>query len=171
MPKRAVPLMPPGAQSMRHLAAHCTACQLCVSVCPNQILRPSNDLSRLMQPELSFERGYCRPECTKCSEVCPTGAIRRIDTAEKSSLQIGRAVWIKENCVVLRDEVTCNSCSRHCPTGAIQLVPLNAGTANALHIPAVDTGRCIGCGACEYYCPARPLGAIYVEGNREQQTV
>mgnify|MGYP002623909674 CR=1 FL=1 len=25
--------------------------------------------------------------------------------------------------------------------------------------------RCLGCGACEYYCPARPVTAIYVEGR------
>ena len=67
--------------------------------CPNGVLRPSTDLSTLMQPESSYERGYCRPECTRCSEVCPAGAILKIDAAEKSSVQIGRAVWIKENCI------------------------------------------------------------------------
>ena len=69
---------------------------------------------------MSYERGYCRPECTKCSEVCPTGAIRPISVSEKSSIQIGHAVWIKENCVVLTDDVDCGNCARHCPAGAIQ---------------------------------------------------
>ena len=32
-------------------------------------------------------------------------------------------------------------------------------------IPVINTDKCIGCGACEYLCPARPLGAIYVEGR------
>ncbi|MCQ2251232.1 MAG: 4Fe-4S binding protein, partial [Bacteroidales bacterium] len=32
-------------------------------------------------------------------------------------------------------------------------------------IPALNSERCIGCGACEYYCPSRPFSAIYVEGN------
>ena len=54
----------------------------------------------LMVPEMSYERGYCRPECTKCSEVCPTGAIRPITKEDKSSVQIGHAVWIAANCVV-----------------------------------------------------------------------
>ena len=69
IPKRAIPILPPGALSARDFARHCTACQLCVSVCPNEVLRPSTDLMKLMQPEMSYERGYCRPECTKCGDV------------------------------------------------------------------------------------------------------
>ena len=114
VPKRATPIVPPGALSARDFARHCTACQLCVSVCPNGVLRPSTDLTRLMQPEMSYERGYCRPECTRCSEVCPAGAIRPITVAEKSSTRIGHAVWIKQNCIPLTDGVDCGNCARHC---------------------------------------------------------
>ena len=110
VPNRATPIVPPGARSLRLFNAHCTGCQLCVSVCPNQVLRPSGKLMTLMQPEMSFERGYCRPECAKCAEVCPTDAIRLTDLAEKSSIQIGHAVWIAANCVVNTDGVTCNCC-------------------------------------------------------------
>ena len=97
IPERSTPIVPPGSLGIRHLTQHCTACQLCVSVCPNQVLRPSADLMKLMQPEMAYERGYCRPECTKCSEVCPAGAIRPITKADKSSIQIGHAVWAKKN--------------------------------------------------------------------------
>lgn len=121
--ERSTPLTPPGSLSARNMAQHCTACQLCVSACPNQVLRPSADLRKLMQPEMSYERGYCRPECTKCSEVCPAGAIRPITKADKSSVQIGHAVWVKKNCIPLTDGVQCGNCARHCPTGAIQMVP------------------------------------------------
>ena len=123
IPKRTTPLVPPGAGSLRNMNRHCTGCQLCVSVCPNGVLRPSSRLETLMQPESSYERGYCRPECTKCSEVCPAGAIRRVSTEEKSAIQIGHAVWVKENCVVLTDGVQCGNCARHCPTGAISMIP------------------------------------------------
>lgn len=170
-PERKTPIVPPGAWSARHFAQHCTACQLCVSVCENHVLRPSTDLVRLMQPEMSYERGYCRPECTRCSEVCPAGAIRPITRAEKSSLQIGHAVWIKKNCIPLTDGVECGNCARHCPNGAIQMIPSDAHNPESLKIPAINVERCIGCGACENLCPARPFSAIYVEGHKAHSII
>ena len=170
-PLRETPIVPPGALSARNFAQHCTACQLCVQVCPNQVLRPSTGLMNLMQPEVSYERGYCRPECTKCSEVCPSGAIRPIDRVEKSSIQVGHAVWIEKNCVVNTDGVSCGNCERHCPTGAIQMVPKDANDPKSLKIPAINTERCIGCGACENLCPSRPFSAIYVEGHEVHRDI
>ncbi len=164
-PKRTTPIVPAGALSARNFAQHCTACQLCVSVCPNEVLRPSTDLKKLMQPEMSYERGYCRPECTKCAEVCPAGAIHPISRADKSSIQIGHAVWIKANCVPLTDGVECGNCARHCPSGAIQMVPSDRNDPESVKIPIINEERCIGCGACEALCPARPFSAIYVEGH------
>lgn len=170
-PQRTTPVVPPGAVSVRHFASHCTGCQLCVEVCPNGVLRPSSDLKRLMQPESSYERGYCRPECTKCSEVCPAGAILRITPDEKSSIQIGHAVWIRKNCIPLTDGVDCGNCARHCPAGAITMVASDADQPDSPKIPVVNTERCIGCGACENLCPARPFSAIYVEGHERHRTI
>lgn len=165
IPVRATPIVPPGAWSARHFARHCTACQLCVSACPNNVLRPSTEPARLMQPEVFYERGYCRPECTRCSDVCPAGAIRPITIEEKSSTRIGHAVWIRKNCIPLTDGVECGNCARHCPSGAILMVPSDNGDPNSVRIPVVNAERCIGCGACENLCPARPFSAIYVEGH------
>ena len=170
-PERLTPITPPGSLSARHFAQHCTACQLCVSNCPNGVLRPSTSLSTFMQPTMSYERGYCRPECTKCGDVCPTGAIKPITRAYKSATQIGHAVWIKKNCVPLTDGVECGNCARHCPTGAITMVPINPKDEHSLKIPAVNEARCIGCGACENLCPARPFSAIYVEGHEVHREV
>ena len=164
-PKRATHILPAGAFSAQHFAQHCTSCQLCVSACPNGVLRPSTDLSRFMQPEMSYERGYCRPECTRCADVCPTNAIRPITAEQKSSTRIGHAVWVKKNCIPLTDGVECGNCARHCPSGAIQMVAKDAADENSPKIPVVNTERCIGCGACENLCPARPFSAIYVEGH------
>ena len=164
-PERATRLVPPGAKSLRHFSQHCTACQLCVSECPNNVLHPSTNLDTLMQPEMSYEDGYCRPECTRCSEVCPAGAIRPITVAEKSSTRIGHAVWIKKNCLPVADGVECGNCARHCPSGAIFMVHIDANDDESPKIPVIDTERCIGCGACENLCPARPFSAIYVEGH------
>ena len=171
IPKRQTPIAPPGAESIRNFTTRCTACQLCVSVCPNQVLRPSSGLLTFMQPEVSYERGYCRPACTICSYVCPAGAILPITTVDKSSTQVGHAVWIENNCVVLTDGVSCGNCARHCPVGAIQMIVKDPNSLDQQEIPVVNTERCIGCGACENLCPARPFSAIYVEGHLQHKTV
>jgi ferredoxin len=170
-PERQTPLTPPGSLSFQNLSTRCTGCQLCVSECPNQVLRPSNDLLHLMQPTMSYEKGYCRPECTRCSDVCPAGAIKPLDDIEKSSIQIGHAVWIKKNCVVLTDEVECGNCARHCPSGAIEMVPLDENNEESPMIPAINEAVCIGCGACEYVCPSRPFSAIFVEGHEVHKII
>ena len=163
-PRRVTPIMPPGALSVRNVQQHCTGCQLCVSACPNNVLRPSSDPLRLMQPEMSFERGFCRPECNRCSQVCPTSAIRPITPEDKTAIRVGRAVWVAENCIPVANGDSCGACARHCQAEAIVMVDYTTPGGRTVQVPAVDEGRCIGCGQCEYLCPARPFSAIYVEG-------
>lgn len=164
-PKREVPLKPAGSVSLDNFTSRCTGCQLCVQSCPNDVLRASSKLDTFMQPEMSFERGYCRPSCNTCSEVCPAGAISKITREEKTSIQIGHAVWVGQNCVALHDGVECGNCARHCPTGAITMMPYDAEDPTSPKIPIINEERCIGCGACEHVCPTRPFSAIFVEGN------
>lgn len=171
-PNRTTPITPPGSYSAKNMAQHCTACQLCVSECPNDVLRPSTDIMTLMQPTMSYERGYCRPECNRCSEVCPTGAIKPIKKEDKTSIQIGHAIWVGHQCIPVmtdadkeQETVECGNCARHCPTGAILMIPLREDDENSPMVPSVNTAKCIGCGACEDLCPARPFPAIYVEGH------
>ncbi len=163
--KRSTPITPPGSISAQNMTRHCTACQLCVAECPNDVLRPSTDLKTLMQPTMSYDRGFCRPECHRCSEVCPAGAIKPIRREDKSSIQIGHAVWSKKNCIVFTDGVECGNCAHHCPTGAIMMIPMDGTDADSPKFPAVNQSRCIGCGACENLCPAKPFSAIHVEGH------
>lgn len=162
-PHRAT-VTPPGSLSVKHMAQYCTSCQLCVAQCPNQVLRPSNDLATLMMPTMSFERGFCRPECTRCSQVCPTDAIRPITVEEKTDIHVGYPVWLEQNCLPVTRHVACGNCARHCPTGAIEMVPLDENDELSPMVPNINEARCIGCGACEYVCPSRPFSAIYVEG-------
>ena len=177
MPERKNPITPPGSISARNMKQHCTACQLCVAECPNQVLQPSNGLLTFMQPMMSYERGYCRPECNRCSQVCPTGAIRPITLEQKSSTKIGTAVWTHFLCIPTRDKdedgnpISCGNCARHCPTGAITMIQLDENNDNSPMVPSINEAKCIGCGNCEYVCPARPVSAIHVEGIEDHRTI
>ena len=160
-PAREVPVTPPGSKSVRDFYSRCTACQLCVAACPNDVLRPSASLEHLMQPEMSFEKGWCRPECTRCSEVCPTGAIASITREEKTRYKVGLAQVNRELCVA-ENGTECGNCARHCPVNAIEMVLIED---RGIHIPTVKENLCIGCGTCENLCPARPISAITVNGR------
>ena len=118
-------------------------------------------LDGIMKPRMDFKDGYCNYNCTICSEVCPNDAIKILTKEEKHRTQVGRVHFIKTNCIVYTDETSCGACSEHCPTQAVKMVPYK----NGLTIPSINPDICVGCGGCEYICPARPYRAIYVEGN------
>lgn len=162
------PIAPPGAQSYHHLNRHCTSCHLCVSKCPANIIKPAcmeYGIGGMMQPTLYFEKGFCNYDCTICGDVCPNGAIKPLSKEEKHLTQTGYVVFVPNRCIVVTDGTSCGACSEHCPTQAVAMVPYKEG----LTIPKVDKTICVGCGGCEFICPARPLRAIFVEGHPEQQ--
>jgi len=166
--KRGTPITPPGSVSQEHFQAHCTSCHLCVSKCPSHVLKPAfmeYGLGGIMQPTVYFEKGFCNFDCTVCGDVCPNGAILPLTKEQKHLTQMGKVVFIEENCIVYRDGTSCGACSEHCPTQALSMIPFKDG----LTIPHVDTDICVGCGGCEYICPARPFRAVYIEGNAVQQ--
>jgi formate hydrogenlyase subunit 6/NADH:ubiquinone oxidoreductase subunit I len=51
------------------------------------------------------------------------------------------------------------------------MVKKNPDDENSLRIPVVNEERCIGCGACENLCPARPFTAIHVEGHEVHKEI
>jgi ferredoxin len=162
------PVSPPGSVSIERFTSICTACHLCVSVCPSRVLSPSVfefGPSGMMQPRLNFRASYCNYECTLCTQVCPTGAILPLAPEEKKRTQLGVARFIKENCIVLTDNTNCGACSEHCPTKAVRMVPYPNLLNRPLVIPEVHADYCVGCGACEYACPTKPFKAICVDGN------
>lgn len=166
-PKREQRITPPGSDGERNFYDHCTACQLCIANCPNEVLRPSTDLGHMMQPKMDFDRGFCRPECTTCSELCPAGAIKPISVEQKTFIHIGRAVVDLDLCLANSGDVSCGSCAAHCPMGAISMVRKIKGDVSLALIPTVIEDRCIGCGKCEFLCPSRPFSAIHVEGLKK----
>ena len=160
-PERSERLVPFGAGSVKNFYNHCTACQLCVSACKNGVLRPSSDLEHFMQPVMGYEKGYCRPECTACSQVCPAGAIKPVSVEQKQTIRIGVAKVNLDLCLPAQGKDSCGNCSYHCPSGAIRMVRQQG---SRMQIPSVVEDRCIGCGACENLCPSRPISAITVNG-------
>jgi len=158
------PVTPPGSQSIDHFTHTCTACHLCVSACPTQVLQPAfleYGLSGMLQPRMDYQLSFCNFECTLCSQLCPTGAILPLSKETKQTTQLGIAKFLNEKCIVYTDQTACGACAEHCPTKAVQMIPYQ----NNLTIPEVRETICIGCGACEYACPVRPQRAIYVAGH------
>jgi ferredoxin len=159
-------ICPPGSASVERFLDRCTACHLCISKCPTGVLQPAfmeYGLLGIMKPRMDFNVAFCNFDCRRCGEVCPDGAIDLLDVATKHFTKIGETHFYHDKCVVVTNGTDCAACSEHCPTKAVSTVPYN----NNLRLPSLNDDLCIGCGACEHVCPARPDKAIIVTGWRE----
>ncbi len=162
---RKTAISPPGSLSLKNFTNKCTACHLCVSACPTQVLQPSfleYGFQGIMQPRMDYRTSYCNYDCVICSNVCPTGAILKQSPEVKKLIQVGKAKFIKENCVVYTQKTDCGACAEHCPTKAVRMV---IDEKIQKRMPKIDENVCVGCGACEFACPTKPYKAIYVESN------
>jgi len=165
---RTTPVCPPGAGSIEDFNKHCIACSLCVNACPNNVLEPAilqYGVTGMMQPVMNYHRSFCTYNCTKCTEVCPTYALKPLLMEAKKLTQIGKANFIKDNCIVKTEKTACGACSEACPTKAVFMIPYEGN----LLIPETNSDICIGCGHCEYACPTTPYKAIFVDGNAVHQ--
>ena len=150
-------LLPPGALwGEKRFAATCVGCQLCVAHCPSKCLKP---VTWSGQVGMDFRDGYCIQNCTKCSEVCPMDAMKKLSVLEKRNVHIGVANWRQDLCLRSKGE-KCQACIRKCPVDALHLVGETI---------VVDKDACVGCGACEHVCAARPEAAIVVNGLNRQR--
>ena len=121
---RKSPIMPPGAQNIRHFSEKCTSCHLCVTKCPSQVIKPAlleYGLSGMMQPMLDFKHGFCNYDCTDCADVCPSGALIPLTKEAKNHLQMGQVQLDLDKCIVVTDGTNCGACSEHCPTQAVSM--------------------------------------------------
>ena len=164
LPAAAVaPVVPPGALSVAHFTATCTACYLCVNICPAQGIQPAlfaYGLRGVLQPTLDYKHGYCAYECNACGRVCPTGAITPLPLAEKKLTQIGQTKLIKDLCVVYAKKQECGACVEVCPTHAVY-----TEERETILYPETKVEHCTGCGRCELVCPVVPAKAIFVEAR------
>jgi ferredoxin len=161
---RTFPVCPPGAGSIQDFNTWCTSCSLCINICPNGVLQPSikeYGITGIMQPVMNYHRSFCTYNCTACTEICPTNALRPLVLEAKKLTQLGKANFIKDNCIVKTEKTACGACSESCPTKAVYMIPYEG----SLLIPEVNNDFCIGCGHCEFSCPTTPYKAIFVDGN------
>jgi len=157
-------IRPPGALDESQFAGVCTRCGNCLRVCPSGIIERDfgqNGIANLFTPILRFENDYCREDCIRCTEVCPSGALVRLSLKEKADIQIGLPKVNMDICL-LGDDRECSVCKRWCPYDAIQYI---FSEEEYTLIPKINQQKCTGCGACEAACPTEPQKAIVVLPN------
>ena len=169
---------PPGARAEREFLQRCTACGLCMKVCPEGALQPAlaeAGLEGLWTPRLVPRLGYCEYTCNLCGQVCPTEAIEPLTLEQKQQTHIGLASFDITRCIPYAYGRDCMVCEEHCPIPdkAIFVVevdtPQRDGSTRKIKQPHVDPEKCIGCGICENVCPYKDGPAIRVMSANESR--
>ena len=172
-------IRPPGSLDEKQFLARCVKCGECMKVCITNGLQPAfleAGIEGIWSPVLIPRIGYCEYRCTLCGQVCPTGAIKRLELPEKEKVKIGLAMIDKGRCLPYAHATPCIVCQEVCPTPkkAIWLekakVMNRNGSAMNLNQPHVDLELCIGCGLCEAKCPILGQPAIYVTSIGESRS-
>ncbi|MCK5137746.1 MAG: 4Fe-4S dicluster domain-containing protein [Bacteroidales bacterium] len=111
-----------------------------------------------LTPVLNFNNEYCREDCIKCTEACPSGALNRLSLEDKSDVKLGLPEIDMNECLLGYDK-ECSACQSACPHDAVEFEFSYASYSLTVK---VDPQKCIGCGACETACPAIPVKAIII---------
>jgi polyferredoxin/ferredoxin len=167
---------PPGARAERDFLKRCTACGVCMKVCPTGGLQPTwseAGLEGLWTPRLVPRIGQCDYTCNLCGQVCPTEAIQPLTVEEKQKVRIGLASFDVTRCIPYAYARECTVCEEHCPipdkaiyTIETEIVARN-GEKKSVKQPHVDPEKCIGCGICENVCPFKDRPGVRVTSANE----
>ncbi len=150
-----------------------------MKVCITNGLQPTlleAGLEGIWSPLLVPKIGYCEYRCTLCGQVCPTGAIRKLELKEKVKVKIGLAMIDKGRCLPYAHATPCIVCEEVCPTPKKAIwfesakVKDRDGKEFVIKQPRVDLDLCIGCGICETKCPVADMPAIYVTSIGESRS-
>lgn len=172
-------IRPPGALEEGEFLKRCIKCGECMKVCITNGLQPTlleAGLEGIWSPMLVPKLGYCEYRCTLCGQVCPTGAIKRLDLGEKARVKIGLAMIDKNRCLPHAHATPCIVCEEVCPTPkkAIWFETIamkdREGREITVQQPKVDLTLCVGCGICEAKCPVSSRPAIYVTSVGESRS-
>lgn len=172
-------IRPPGALPERDFLKRCVRCGECMKVCLTNGLQPTfleAGLEGIWTPVLIPKIGYCEYRCTLCGQVCPTGAIKRLDIEQKIKLKIGLAMLDKGRCLPYAHKTQCIVCEEVCPTPKKAIwfekvkVKDRDGAEIIIQQPHVDLELCIGCGICETKCPVVDKPAIYITSIGETRS-
>ncbi len=172
-------IRPPGSLEEREFLKRCVKCGECMKVCITNGLQPTlleAGLDGIWSPVLVPRMGYCEYRCTLCGQVCPTGAIKKLELAEKIKVKIGLAMIDKGRCLPHAHATPCIVCEELCPTPKKAIwfeearVKDRQGMEILLKQPRVDLELCIGCGICEAKCPVLGRPAIYVTSVGESRS-
>jgi polyferredoxin len=173
-------IRPPGSVAEDEFLRRCIKCDQCIRVCPTNVLQPSlfeGGLEGLWTPIMISKMGWCELNCTLCSQVCPTGAIREISIAEKlgvgpfeskGPIKTGTAFYNQGRCLPWAMDTSCVVCEEVCPVSPKAIFTRNVDVVNRwgskieLKRPFIDPVKCIGCGICEHECPVKDDPAVYV---------
>jgi ferredoxin-type protein NapF len=134
------PLRPPWTGEDA-IAAACTGCGACNSVCPAGIIMRD----AWGRPRIAPQRGECT-FCGACADACPEPVF------DRSLPPFDHIARVTEACFGHRG-VFCQCCADQCPQAAIVFHPRRGGPP----VPSVIAAACTGCLACIATCPA---GAI-----------
>ena len=98
-----------------------------MKACPTGGLQPALTEAGpegIWTPMLVPKIGYCEYYCSLCTQVCPTGAIKKLTIEEKNKVKIGTAWVNKSRCIPYVLGKPCIVCEEHCPISpkAIKLV-------------------------------------------------